>query len=131
MPRHRSQIPDTSGATAQDILDLATSNNVRFLRLQFTDILGINKNVEIPASQFEKALAGDMMFDGSSIEGFVRVEESDMLLQPDLATFQIFPFGDERARVARLICDITLTDGAPFPGDPRGVLKRQIERAAK
>src|SRR5206468_9858479 len=83
MPRHRSQIPDTSGATAQEILELANKNNVRFLRLQFTDILGVNKNVEIPASQFEKALAGDIMFDGSSIEGFVRIEESDMLLSPD------------------------------------------------
>jgi len=105
MPRPRSQIPDTSGATAKDILELAAANNVRFLRLQFTDILGINKNVELPASQFEKALAGDIMFDGSSIEGFVRIEESDMLLAPDLGTFQIFPWGDEKSRVARLICD--------------------------
>src|SRR5712672_3809400 len=131
MARHRSQIPDTSGATAKDILDLATSNNVRFLRLQFTDILGVNKNVEIPASQFEKALAGDIMFDGSSIEGFVRIEESDMLLSPDFSTFQVFPWGDEKSRVARLICDINTPDGKPFAGDPRGVLKRIIARAAK
>lgn len=131
MPRHRSQIADTSGATAQDILELAVANNVRFLRLQFTDILGINKNVEIPASQFEKALAGDIMFDGSSIEGFVRIEESDMLLTPDLSTFQIFPWGDEKSRVARLICDINSPDGSPFAGDPRGVLKKTIERAGK
>jgi glutamine synthetase len=130
MTRHRSQIPDTAGAAAKDILDLATHNNVRFLRLQFTDILGINKNVEIPASQFEKALAGDIMFDGSSIEGFVRIEESDMLLVPDLSTFQIFPWGDESSRVARLICDIKTTDGNPFAGDPRGVLRRMIQRAA-
>ncbi|MDQ3949822.1 MAG: type I glutamate--ammonia ligase, partial [Gemmatimonadota bacterium] len=101
------------------------------MRLQFTDILGVNKNVEIPASQFEKALAGDIMFDGSSIEGFVRIEESDMLLAPDLSTFQIFPWGDPDARVARLICDINMPDGSPFPGDPRGVLKRQIARAAE
>src|SRR6202795_4323441 len=106
MPRHRSQIPDTSGATAQDILDLATTNNVRFLRLQFTDILGINKNVEIPSSQFEKALAGDIMFDGSSIEGFVRIEESDFLLAPDMDTFLVFPWGDPDNRICRLICDI-------------------------
>src|SRR6476660_2331087 len=131
MPRHRSQIPDTSGASAQDVLDLATSNNVRFLRLQFTDILGINKNVEIPASQFEKAVAGDIMFDGSSIEGFVRIEESDMLLAPDFSTFQIYPWGDEKNRVARLICDINTPDGQPFAGDPRGVLKKVIARAAK
>src|SRR6267378_3599792 len=130
MVRHRSQIPDTSGADAKDILDLATKNNVRFLRLQFTDILGINKNVEIPASQFEKALAGDIMFDGSSIEGFVRIEESDMLLAPDLSTFRLFPWGPPDARVARVICDITMPNGDPFPGDPRGVLKRTIERAA-
>src|SRR3954462_13764147 len=130
MPRHRPQLPDTSGATAEDILELASKNDVRFLRLQFTDILGINKNVEIPASQFEKALGGDIMFDGSSIEGFVRVEESDMLLVPDLSTFQIFPWGDVEARVARLICDVRTPSGEPFPGDPRGILKRQIERAA-
>src|SRR3954470_16323981 len=117
MPRHRPQLPDTSGASAQDILDLTTRNNVRFLRLQFTDILGINKNVEIPASQFEKALAGDIMFDGSSIQGFVRIEESDMLLTPDYSTFQIFPWGDENSRVARVICDINTTDGEPFVGD--------------
>src|SRR3954468_3100055 len=126
MPRHRSQIPDTSGASAQDILDLTTRNNGRFLRLQFTDILGINKNVELPASQFEKALAGDIMFDGFSIEGFVRIEESDMLLAPDLATFQVFPWGDEKSRVARVICDINTTDGKPFAGDPRGVLKKML-----
>src|SRR5256714_9420349 len=131
MARHRSQIPDTSGADAKDILDLATKNNVRFLRLQFTDILGINKNVEIPASQFEKALAGDIMSDGSTIDGFLRSEESDMLLAPDFSTFQIFRWGDEKSRVARLICDINTPDGKPFEGDPRGVLKRLIARAAK
>src|SRR3981189_1049783 len=131
MPRPRSQIPETSGATAKDILDLATKNNVRFLRLQFTDILGINKNVELPASQFEKALAGDIMFDGSSIEGFVRIEESDMLLAPDFSTFQIFPWGDETSRVARVICDINTPDGNPFAGDPRSVLKKMISRAAE
>src|SRR4026208_1941261 len=131
MPRHRSQIPDTSGATAQDILDLAATNNVRFLRLQFTDILGINKNVEVPESQFEKALEGDIMFDGSSIEGFVRIEESDMVLKPDLDTFKILPYDDEGGRVARLICDIYNPDGSPFPGCPRQTLQRQIERARK
>src|SRR3954462_14422990 len=131
MPRHRSSVPDTSGASAKDILDLAAANNVRFLRLQFTDILGINKNVELPASQFEKALAGDIMFDGSSIEGFVRIEESDMLLAPDLSTFQIFPWGDENSRVARVICDINTTDGKLFAGDPRGVFKKMIEGAPK
>src|ERR671938_610953 len=129
--RARAITPDTTGATKQDILDLARKSNVRFLRLQFTDILGVNKNVEIPASQFEKALDGDIMFDGSSIEGFVRIEESDMLLVPDLNTFQIFPWGESQNRVARLICDIHQPDGTPFPGDPRVVLKRQLAHAAQ
>lgn len=120
-----------AGATVADILELAGRHNVRFLRLQFTDILGVNKNVEIPRSQFDKALAGDILFDGSSIAGFVRIEESDMLLVPDLSTFQVFPWGDGDSRVARLICDIHMPDGAPFSGDPRGVLKRQIARASE
>jgi glutamine synthetase len=128
--RHRSPVRDLTGASKKDILALARENNVRFLRLQFTDILGVNKNVELPASQFEKALDGDIMFDGSSIEGFVRIEESDMLLAPDLSTFQLFPWGDPENRVARLICDINTPDGQPFEGDPRGALKRQIARAA-
>lgn len=122
---------DLSGATAKDILELAHSHQVRFLRLQFTDILGVNKNVEVPASQFAKALEGDILFDGSSIEGFVRVEESDMLLSPDLSTFRIFPWGEPQTRVARVICDVTTPDGQAFAGDPRQVLKRQVARAAK
>src|SRR6185437_9613682 len=113
----------------REILDITKKQDVRFLRLQFTDILGINKNVEIPASQIEKALEGDIMFDGSSIEGFVRIEESDMLLAPDLETFQVFPWGDPEARVARVICDVRTPDGSPFEGDPRGVLKRVLARA--
>src|SRR5690349_23448126 len=120
----RTLVADTAGASKQDILELARDLDVRFMRLQFTDILGINKNVEIPASQFEKALAGDIMFDGSSIEGFVRIEESDMLLAPDLSTFQVFPWGDPESRICRAICDINTPDGQRFAGDPRGVLKR-------
>jgi glutamine synthetase len=116
--------------TPDDVLARARAEHVRFLRLQFTDILGVNKNVEVPASQFAKALAGDIMFDGSAIEGFVRTEESDMLLRPDLATFRVVPWGDPETRVARVICDITMPDGTPFAGDPRAVLKRQIARAA-
>src|SRR3954466_2773536 len=122
-------LPDLKGASAKDVLEMARKENVRFLRLQFTDILGVNKNVEIPASQFEKALTGDIMFDGSSIEGFVRIEESDMLLAPDLSTFRIFPWAAPDARVARVICDINRPDGSTFPGDPRAVLKRAIARA--
>ena len=130
MTQSRALLPDLKGATTKDVLDLARTLNVRFLRLQFTDILGVNKNVEIPASQFEKALAGDIMFDGSSIEGFVRIEESDMLLAPDLTTFRIFPWGDPEHRVGRLICDVNLADGSPFAGDPRGALKRVLTDAA-
>jgi glutamine synthetase len=99
------------------------------MRLQFTDILGINKNVEVPASQFEKALSGDIMFDGSSIEGFVRIEESDMLLAPDLDTFMVFPWGDPDARICRVICDIRSPTGEAFAGDPRGVLKSMLAKA--
>jgi glutamine synthetase len=123
-------IPDLQGAAPKDVMALMRTLNVRFLRLQFTDILGVNKNVEIPASQFEKGLAGDIMFDGSSIEGFVRIEESDMLLAPDLATFRVFPWGDPEHRVGRLICDVNRADGTPFAGDPRGTLKRVIADAA-
>lgn len=128
----RSLLPgNLDGATPGDILELAEAHQVRFLRLQFTDILGGIKSVEIPASQFRKALKGDILFDGSSIAGFARVEESDTLLAPDPSSFQIFPWGDPASRVGRLICDVTLPDGSPFPGDPRGVLKRQLSEAAK
>ena len=129
--KSRSLLADLTGATKRDILKLAEAHGVRFLRLTFTDILGVNKNVEIPSSQFSKALDGDIMFDGSSIEGFVRIEESDMLLSPDLSTFKVFPGGDPQSRVGRLICDITMPDGSPFDGDPRAVLRRQVVRAAK
>ncbi len=121
----------TQGASRADVLELLRTQQVRFLRLQFSDIMGIIKNVEVPQSQFEKALDGDMMFDGSSIEGFVRVEESDMVLRPDFDTFAVFPWGDVDNRVARVICDVYTADGKPFPGDPRWVLKRQIEAAEK
>jgi glutamine synthetase len=121
----------TKGASKQDVLEQLREQQVRFLRLQFSDIMGVIKNVEIPQSQFEKALDGDIMFDGSSIEGFVRVEESDMVLRPDFDTFAVFPWGDVENRVARLICDVYTSDDRPFEGDPRRVLKRQIEAAQK
>ena len=113
------------------ILKLCEQEHVRFLRLQFTDILGSNKNVEVPESQFDKALDGEIMFDGSSIEGFVRIEESDMLLRPDLSTFRIFPWDEDHGRVARVICDIARPDGSPFDGCPRTVLRRVTDDAAK
>lgn len=113
--------------TRDDITRMAEEQNVKFIRLQFTDILGTIKNVEIPISQLEKALDNKMMFDGSSIEGFVRIEESDMYLYPDLDTWVIFPWTAEKGKVARLICDIYNPDGTPFAGDPRNNLRRIIK----
>jgi glutamine synthetase len=115
--------------TREDIIRMAKEENVRYLRLQFTDLLGVIKNVEVPISQLEKVLDNKMMFDGSSIEGFVRIEESDMYLYPDLSTWLIFPWGSEHGKVARLICDIYMPDGTPFEGDPRGILKRVLAEA--
>src|SRR5215813_11605490 len=113
------------------ILERASRQKIKFMRLQFTDILGAIKNVEIPDRQFEEALDGKIMFDGSSIEGFVRIEESDMYLRPDLSTFRIFPWaGTTGDKVARMICDILTPDGQPFSGDPRACLKRVIGLAA-
>jgi glutamine synthetase len=113
--------------TKEDIARLSQEENVKFIRLQFTDILGTIKNVEIPISQLEKALDNKMMFDGSSIEGFVRIEESDMYLIPDLDTWVVFPWTAEKGKVARLICDIQNPDGTPFLGDPRANLKRVLK----
>ena len=113
--------------TVEDIKRIANDENVRFLRLMFTDIMGTIKNVEVPVSQLNKVLENKMMFDGSSIEGFVRIEESDMWLYPDLSTWMIFPWESEHGKVARLICDIYNPDGTPFAGDPRGNLKRALK----
>jgi len=110
----------------EQIVEMVKEQNVRFIRLQFTDLFGTIKNVEIPVSQLDKALDNKMMFDGSSIEGFVRIEESDMYLYPDLDTFVIFPWTAEKGKVARLICDIYHPDGTPFEGDPRNNLKRVL-----
>ncbi|MCX7712033.1 MAG: type I glutamate--ammonia ligase [Clostridia bacterium] len=115
--------------TREDILRIARENDVKFIRLQFTDIFGILKNVAITDDQLERALDGKCMFDGSSIDGFVRIEESDMYLKPDPDTFAIFPWGHQGGRVARLICDVYNPDGTPFEGDPRYVLKRALIKA--
>ena len=114
--------------TKDDIRRLVQEKEVKFIRLQFTDILGTIKNVEIPVSQLEKALDNKMMFDGSSIEGFVRIEESDMYLFPDLDTFMIFPWTVDKGAVCRFICDVYNPDGTPFAGDPRNNLRRIIKR---
>ena len=114
--------------TKEAIRERIEEENVRFIRLQFTDMLGIIKNVEIPLSQLDKALENKMMFDGSSIEGFVRIEESDMYLYPDLDSFVVFPWTSDKGKVARFICDIYNPDGTPFEGCPRYNLKRNLKR---
>ncbi|OIQ11853.1 type I glutamate--ammonia ligase [Neomoorella thermoacetica] len=111
------------------ILQQATDLGVKFIRLQFTDIFGVLKNVAITLDQLPKALNNELMFDGSSIEGFVRIEESDMYLRPDPSTFTIFPWKPNGDAVARLICDVYNADGTPFIGCPRGTLKRVIAEA--
>ncbi len=113
--------------TKDDIKRLVQEKEVKYIRLQFTDILGTIKNVEIPVSQLDKALDNKMMFDGSSIEGFVRIEESDMYLYPDLDTFMVFPWTTDNGKVARFICDIYTPEGKPFEGDPRNNLKRVLK----
>ena len=115
----------------EDIIKFVEENDVEFIRLQFTDLFGILKNVAIPKSQLKKALDNQMMFDGSSIGGFARIEESDMCLRPDLDSFVIFPWRPQTGKVARLICDVYKTDGTPFEGDPRHILKKAMAEAEK
>lgn len=115
--------------TREDILRIAKEQDVKFVRLQFTDIFGILKNVAITVEQLEKALDNKCMFDGSSIEGFVRIEESDMYLRPDPNSFAIFPWRPQAGKVARLICDVYNPDGTPFEGDPRYALKKALKKA--
>ena len=114
--------------TKEDVLRIAKEQDIQFIRLQFTDIFGQMKNVAIGAKQLEKALNNECMFDGSSIEGFVRIDESDMYLRPDYDSFVVLPWKD---RVARLICDVYCVDGSPFMGDPRNVLKKVMKDAEK
>jgi glutamine synthetase len=120
-----------SKVTKDSVLKKAEDLEVKFIKLQFTDVFGTTKNVAIPADQLEKALDGDIMFDGSSIEGFVRIEESDMYLKPDMNTFSLIPWNSEYGNVARLICDVYNPDGTPFEGCPRNTLKRVIKEAEK
>ena len=115
--------------TRKDILRMVEEEDVGFIRLQFTDIFGTMKNVAITTSQLEKALDNQIMFDGSSIEGFARIEESDMYLYPDLNTFEIFPWRPQQGKVVRLICDVYKTDGTAFESDPRYILKKVMTEA--
>jgi glutamine synthetase len=118
-------------ATKRDVLKLAKERNVRFVRLSFVDILGISKNVTIPIGELERAIEGKVTFDGGSIDGFVRGEEADMMLLPDLATFAIHPWTAGGQVEARLICNIATPDGEPFEGCPRTTLQRAIDDAGE
>lgn len=113
----------------EDIFDIIEEEKISYLRLQFCDLLGDIKAVEIPVSKINDALNNQIMFDGSSIEGFVRIKEADMYLHPDLDTFLVLPFEEtDCGGVARFICDIYTPDGKPFIGDPRYILKKQIQK---
>ena len=115
--------------TKEDIVRIVKDEDVEFIRMQFTDIFGMMKNVAITSSQLEKALNNQITIDGSSIEGFTRIHESDQYLHPDLDTFVILPWRPQHGKVARFICDVYNPDGTPFVGDPRGILKRALKKA--
>ncbi|MGO2222751.1 MAG: glutamine synthetase beta-grasp domain-containing protein, partial [Leuconostoc falkenbergense] len=117
--------------TKEEIKQIVVDENVEFIRVTFTDVLGAIKNVEVPTSQLDKVLDNNLMFDGSSIEGFVRINESDMYLYPDLSTFMIFPWETDGhgGKVARLIADIYTSDREPFAGDPRHALRSVLADA--
>ena len=131
-------VSQTSEQTIQNVLEKIQKENVKFIRLQFSDVLGTPKNVAIPAHQAEKALTVGIWIDGSSIEGFTRIDESDMILRPDISTYQILPWRsssdpshEKVERVARFICDVYTYGNKPFDGDPRNVLRRNLDAAAE
>ena len=115
--------------TKEDVIRIVREEKIEFIRMQFTDIFGQMKNVAITASQVEKAVNNQIMFDGSSIEGFTRIHESDQCLYPDLNSFIVLPENVSNGKTARMFCDVYNTDGTPFVGDPRGVLRRVLRRA--
>ena len=117
--------------TREDILKLTEEEDVEFIRLQFTDLFGSLKNMAVTVSQLEKALDGRFMFDGSAVEGYAGIEDSDLYLKPDPDTLEIFPWRPQQGKVARLICDIVRPDGSPFEGDSRYILKRALKEAAE
>lgn len=119
------------GYTKEDVFRMVREEDVQFIRMQFTDIFGQLKNVAVTASQIERAVNNEIMLDGSSIEGYVRIQESDQYLWPDLDTFAVLPWRPQYGKVARLICDVHNPDGASFMGDPRNVLKRTLLRAER
>ena len=117
--------------TKEDIFRIVEEEDVAFIRLQFCDIFGVPKNIAIAASQLESALNNECIFDGVSVEGFVRSDESDMFLYPDLDSFEIYPWRPQSGKVARMFCDVYTVDREPFSGDPRFVLKKVVEKANK
>jgi glutamine synthetase len=131
MPRKADTPHPGTTLSRSQVLSILKREEVRFFQLVFTDVMGTSKNVEVLPSQFVKALDGEILFDGSSIEGFVRIEESDMVLVPDLNTFRVLPWDEPQGKVARVICDVHRPDGTPFEGCPRLTLKRMIERCSK
>lgn len=114
-----------------EVRKMVKDENIRFLRVMFTDMLGTIKSVDLPVSQLDKLMDNKIMFDGSSIDGFVRIEESDMYLYPDMSTWLVFPWGAEHGKVARVICSVQTVDGEPFAGDPRNNLKRVLKDMQK
>ncbi len=112
------------------VLERLEEDKVKSVLLQFSDLEGKTKNVAIPSKRVEKALDSGISFDGSSIQGFARLEESDMQLRPEVSTYQILPWSDAKYRVARFICDVYTTRGEPFTGDPRYILKQEMKKAA-
>ena len=115
--------------TTAELHKIIDENDIKFLRLQFTDIFGILKNITVTTSKLDSVIEQGCMFDGSSIDGFARIEESDMMLIPDLDTFEIFPWSNPKGRTARFICDVYMPDGTPYDGCPRHILKRQLAKA--
>ncbi|MHC4418879.1 MAG: type I glutamate--ammonia ligase [Planctomycetota bacterium] len=116
---------------AKKVLEQVKKDEIKFITLQFTDLLGVTKEVIIPVEQLEGALSDGVWFDGSSIEGFARIQESDLFLKPDTATYAVVPWLSENGKSARLICDIYRPDGGAFEGDPRFILKRAVDAAAE
>ena len=117
--------------TKDEIRQMVKDEDIRFLRVMFTDLLGTIKSVDLPVSQLDKLMDNKIMFDGSSIDGFVRIEESDMYLYPDMSTWLVFPCRADHGKVARVICSVHMTDGTPFSGDPRNNLKRVVKEMQK
>jgi len=126
MPARRKE----SAEAKEYVIKTAREQGIKFIRLWFTDILGFLKSFSLPVEELEEALEDGVGFDGSSIQGFVRVDESDMIAVPDPTTYSLIPWVSEHTPVARMYCDIYTVDKKPFEGDPRYVLKRNLKKAA-